>query len=1027
MAPHVPTGGLLIQAQMAAIAESLLRTLQREGDPASQSHMTCDLITLQPMTETRAALLVRCFEQMRSGVPEAVHAADEQLRSALETPGVVGDLMNIALTHADEAVRYYAIVLLEKSIFRPGASYNAEELAQIRAAVVRLLQQETRDQNLCYAFSIAADCAKEYKESGGFGELVQVLGELMKREEKIPLCLAAWDMLVSIDSFTGEMLGSVIGALVEVIVKCLQHEERMFRSRAVALLLSIVMSGHANGVFKAFPALLEAVVRCVQIALEQGDEVEVLKVFEFVSLLMISTEEEIETIYPALYDIVKRVVANSDISPITRQNVLLFCAALSDVNPGVMADDMEGIIDATIQALYVQCKMDPEEFDPTNGDTFLVAIAFVEDWSERLLQKIMEYAKANGSDSVALRIALACLSYICEPCAELFEDHIPEITQFIGASMAVDDVFVYSELCKLLQRLSEFVPACLTDMSALIGSMLDRYKHPDSLPSLDVILTNAVDPIPNEMEVIKRLVSILNSDNAEEVISCITGVLSNSNTVNEELYGAVRAVLSQLLQTDVAHTSVFECFSHCFKIAPQTVRADIPLICNAMLADLSKNPDPSALGMIASAVGSLALVLPITMSEFMPKFFDIFATILEQTAEDGEGVATDERVNDTMKGNLLRCMASIFSSNPQGFQAKFTPIMTIVTDWLSRDDEFFVSMAVKVLENLNRGLRLIQFSMDEIVGRVVGHIEQIDDENLSEDLLVLLGAILEENSGAISDATVQRLGAFFVDCLSLRVVSLCKSNAIDTRFAAPLGYAMTGYILGGSFVRCPDNGKFVQALVNHALGKRKQMQSYALTSLARICFVAPANMNEIAPRVLTGAMQMLNRPRGVTDAVKNSMFAALMYLLSSHRALFTNDQLVLILNGCEQCWAGENASLKDTTILVWLMLVTLCDVPDSGKLANVLRMLPLGVDDEGMPIYTQCLSVIQTRNPELISDRLVELVPVIFATTKTYTQRIPADQYRQWATVVTQFSQEQLLAALKYNESYMLELQRNVQ
>ena len=976
----------------------------------------------------RADAILRCFEGLKSSVPAVINAAHQELCQLLETAGAASDLMAIALSNPNESIRYHAIVLLGRILFKPDASYNASDLAQIREAILRLLQQETSDQNLCYAFSIAADCAKQYKESGGFGELVALLNELVKHEQKVPLCLAAWDMLISTECFTKEMLESVLPPLVDVISASLRSEESRFRSRAMALLQSIVVSGLANGIFAAFGGLLEAFTLSIQLALTQGNETEIMHDFYFVSLLVMGTEEKVELVYPNLYAMSREVLMNAGVSPAIRQYVLLFYAALIEVSPEMLDNDIEQLIDAAMTSLYEQCKIDQDEFEAAAADEFLNKVGTVEDWGEGLFEKIMTFAASNFNDPVALRIALACLSYICEPCTELFEDHVVEIKELLTNAMGVDDVFVYSQLCNLMQGLSEFVPACLTDISNLIAVMLERSGHPDSLPSLSVILMNSVEPIPNEVAVVEKLVSIVNKDNAGEVVSCITSVVANSVSVNEDFYRAIQGVLVKLLQEDVAHENVYECFSNCFKIAPRLVRDDVPMICEAMLRDLPNFQNPSAIGMVATAVGSLTLVLPMTMGPILPKLFDFFAGALENVTSDGDAENGEERVNDVMKGDILRCLGSIFSSDPNAYEAKFAPILTAIEQWLSSDDELFIGMAVKVIEAMNKGFRLINFSVDPLLDTILNNMEKVDDENAIHDMLTCLGGLLEEHGQSISDQSVQKLGAFLVDCLELRITSLCESRSIDTRFTAPLGYVVQSYVLGGAFVRNPEAGKLVNALLSHAFGKKKHMQAYALMSLARICFVVPQSMNEVAPRVLLGAIQTLSRPKGLTDSLKNTMFAALMYLLSSHGQLFNQDQLGAIFNGCEQCLSGQCQMLKETTSLVWLMLVTMFNVPtEPQKLAELVSRPLLCVDDEGMALYAQCLFTVQARSPELVQNHLGELVPIILATSKTYIQKVPAEILQQCVTLVKQSHEDQILISLKYNEAHLLELKRNVQ
>jgi hypothetical protein len=666
-------------------------------------------------------------------------------------------------------------------------------------------------------------------------------------------------------------------------------------------------------------------------------------------------------------------------------------------------------VEAALACLYDECTSDPACFQPTTIDGFFIVIATNPDLASSLFCRVRDYAVA-APDTIAFRVGLTALSFIASSGTDVIEDYRDDLSSLFEAAVSCGDPAIHAELCNLITIFADNAPVCLESYyNTVIALLIERFRHPDSLRALETLLLH-VDQAPDDPRgTFAALAEILNEENADSVVNCIAGAISHLPHADEDLYILVRDLLTNLMSNDIAMPEVFACFGLCGSLAPRLLIENLPDVVSAMVSAL----DANSLGHVAAAFGSLIARFPITLAPFAPQFYNFFSARLSPPQDTDE--PDDDTPSNTATGETMRACTRIVAAYPESLSGRFQSLIEVISDWLNSPLVVCNSFAAESLEDLSPVLYRLGFSPGGVISALLSHIQNSNPP--PAEYLNVLGNILLDNGLHIDPAQVN---AFYIEALRGHIASVADRGQISPEFEPPLYYSIQGFVLGGAF-GLVDGTELVSLLVHQSQNRRNRgVQCLAVMVLARICFIS--QNAEIAQSIIAISLENLSHANRCTQSMTNSYFASFMYLLISHRDLFSMEQLVAIKAGCET--GMGSLCVRETALVLWLVVVAICELPaEIDQIAEVLAGLPPRVEDEGMMHFSMALTLVMEKMPEIVSGRIERMAAAIVAAPVVHTQRIPTEQFAVWCDLLRPLAPETILELLDFNEAHLQAVQ----
>ena len=980
------------------------------------------------MSTQYSNLLVECYHALRGSDGALIEKANAQLLSLYENPSIIEDLFWVALHNEDAVIRLYSIVAIDKIINKNFNEFSEQQFQYIKHNIIQILSAETSDQNKCYICSIGTDILR--KPEIGFPELLTLALNFLNNEDNISVALAAWSMFLGANVIDKDVFVKICDNLISCMVIALnQKEYPVLRMRAIHLIFDIEISGFCENLFQSFPKLGEALANECQFALENGLEEEILRAFEVLSFLFSIEFDDFGKYYDFYYNLSASAFANHNIKPIIREYVLQFFITFAETDPQKLENIYEYLIMEIFELLYVKCKESPETFQPLYEDRFFGILVEDDNFCDNVYGIIYQYIEnqIQQKDLIRFKIGLMCLTFIVDAPNELLESNLDDINNIISVCMNINDEFVYSTFCDFIQNISEYAPMCLNiHLNSLIESFINHVNAnrnvTESLLALDYVLSEAQTKPNNIEQIISSLINLLNMDNSDLVLPCISSAMLSSSTTNESLYEAIRGILFQLLQENISRPKVYQCFGACVSISPRNVMNDIPQFIQIMVSDLTNNLDIESLRVIACSIVMLVRHFPLSIQQYSNDFYSFFWEFITNTKSEPD---EEERYTDNARGEVLKCLSSLFAAYPTQFEERFQELITLVLQTLTEsDDPLYESMASEALGNLSPGLYYLNDSLqfDYLIDILIQTITNSTEGDLVDYLLSSLACILIEIGFRLSLQTVQKLISFYIESLQCKIPAISSnSKNIDSSLQAPLCYSLQSFILGGCFANSQQQNELVNVLLKYSKDKRKKvMQSYSIMALARICYVNPEQTQKIASIIIPIIFDIISRTKNITQRTLNTYYASLMYLLSSHIQSFTQEQVTFLKNAIENTFSSSAIdSLKQTLAVVWLEIVSMFNIqPSNEEFYKILSVMPPEIDDEGIPIFSNCIICLYNSNPQIFGEKLQKYVCTILASPHWCKVRIPQEHLSLLMQIISNLSYEQKLSIMNYNQSH---------
>jgi hypothetical protein len=969
------------------------------------------------MVEGVDEILVRCYSVLRAGHPQFVPEASATLENLYADPSIPPFLASVAEQNPHEILRRYALVGLARVLNSFIPNYSNEQLAWTRTTLAGLLQRETFDDNLNYLLDFSCDLAHNLRKRGGFPELIEFLLEALSSESRLSLAASGWANAIESGAVPGEQLLPSLPLIVQCILSLFLSLNSIDRVRAIELLNALLEAGLP--ILTECPALLDSIQECLSLSVASENELENVRLVALVGSIL---ESDFEAYCECFLPFMREVIVAATVPPNIRDS--WFAGFLEFAkHPEVLEESFDEILLAALACLYAECELEPDVFQPVMIDNFLAVFGGVPDLDRVLLTRLLEYCQ-GAQDATSFRIGLACLGFVASSGTDVIEDYQDELNELFAVAVASTDVFIYGEFCELVKVLAGMAPGALeSSFEAIVALLIERFEHPDSLLALESVLMDVDRALADPAATIERLTGILREDNAEIVIGCIASGISHLTAANEDLYGFVRGVLHHIMPTGIARPQIYRCFGDCVTLAPRLLRGDLAGLMEMMAADLESEVPPGFVSCVAPAFGSLVSRFPLTLEPFAPAFFEFFGSQLGDPEDESFTGDEFEAGPVGTRGEALRCCARIFAAWPEQLVDKLEPLLARLHQWLKSKFNECAGYAADALESISAGFRRIQFHPWAVLEVIIARIRVIE---VTPQYLNVIGLLLTDNGRQLEVEQIAALNGFFVEALKFEIPSiLADERSIGQQFEGPLYFAIQAYVVGGAFQTCEMSNELVAILVSDSQNTRnRRKQSLAVMVLARICFVVPDQSFEIAVSLVAIAFENLSRPKRCTESITNSYYASIMHLLMFHRQAFSGEQLLILKGGCEHGIESQSEAWRDTSLVVWFMLVALCELPaELDQMTQVITALPPPIGDEGMPHFSCALAALLARNPELVRDRLAAMAAAIVASPAVFTDRIPPEEFGAWCEILRQTDADTLLSLVGFDESHLQTIQ----
>lgn len=984
------------------------------------------------MENTEQSLFLHYTELLlHAKTTEEVQEAENHLTLFSNDLNNFNELQNAAITNPNPVLRKSALLFMDKMIFKNIEAFDSDSLNMIKTTMVQILQGEGNDDLRCFASTIGVKLAQLLKEQGGFPELFTCGQQYMESIQTYASGLYLWTNLIEYECVDQEQFNVLLPSLVEAILASLQSQDSLLRIRSISLLSTILVTNWADDLISSNPILLEAIQAEAQISMNSDDVNESLQYFGLIVLITKCFTKSITPILQYLYQFTLECLKNEEMDTLKRNYCLQFFVFLAKVDPDAFEEDCDQIIDIVFSLMYSSMAEDPENYQILFIEQFFLNFAKSEYYTDMVFIRFTELANEmiQQGNTVGFACALSCIAYTADSTQEIIMDHLEDLMQLINTAISTDDSLVYTRFCELIQKLMFYIPQSLDNcLEDLCNYFLLHLSHQETLITLDALIMNCERPINNIVSIIDSLIQYINVSNAESILPCITSSILNIGRIEESLYAAIREHLINYLNNNIARSKVFECFSFCVTLAPQALANDLPDIFEVMYKDLQNLNEPETVKEIAGAVGSITKTLAITVTPYATQFYEYFSTFF---ANEYQNEDNESRAMDIAKGEALKCLSILMSHYPEALQSQYPVLSGWITSWLKNEDNLFVSFGADCVNQLSGCLSMFEGEADSFIQLLTSRLENIDEDEDEDDsinaIFNSLSSIFIDNGETVSNESIEKANAFYTECLNGNITCITNANSVlDPVFYPNVGYSLQSFILGGAFVRCQNGYTTTQALIEQIKNKNKAMKSYAIMALTRICFVT---RNEEIPYTIIPHIFSALQSGKLEYRALNSNYASIMFLLNIYPSLFDGEKLNFIKTRIESeiMDAETHPMIKETISVVWLILFAQFNIqPSDEVLSMILDLMPPGVDDEGIPMFSSALWTLCSTNQEVFGPHIHRFVSVIAASSNWCLKYIPQEQLAHWFQIVKEIPNDTLITLLKQNEVYLLSFNKHI-
>ena len=901
-----------------------------------------------------------------------------------------------------------------------------EILAFVKQAIVQGLQMEIGEESKKW-YCIIAGMIVEVLGASEYPEIVELAFSFLQDEHQIQTGLM---LLIQIcHYFTPAEIEAHIEILLQVIIQTLNGANSNFRLLATQLFKNIVDNASNYQPLISNQELQTAIQNAYTRVFSdpQCPEQERYQIVGTLSQILRTdaTFDIIEPSFRQLYHVTLDALFNEALSPMIRLDSLDFFNGVIETKPTLAENILEQLIETIVPLTVEQCKLERteyEQFEPHYSDRTIEILASHEDLADDLIATILGYAQealeADEVDQPTLQVLIQFFDPLLDGASQLMMPYEPDITPVLQAALSDGDEYLVAATCQTIKNMSnEYPPFFHQNLQSYLEVLIQLCEHQDVLPTFEILLFNGPSPISNATEICGLLLSIpsqVEGVSLNQIIRCISACVSKSkqSLVDPGLYQAIKEfLLAALEEQPETNDTVYECFSNCCQIAPQAILEDMPSIFESM-AQLISLETMQFIPSVCEAIGNFTRFFPSSTAQFIIPCAEAMIPFLvndtKQTTlmSKQEEIESEEEKQVSLQGSIMLCLSTFASSSPEQAGQFIEPLLNLINEWITADkddQENMVCFAADSIVQLAPALHQLEIDPQPLLNHLLSAISSPTDVDVTNNLLVAFANLLIEIPDKLNEESVQHLFTFFTEVLSGANQDFNGiDDQIDIDIQDAFFFALKTFVLSGLITKA-DPAEIIISLASK-IADLTQLNLFGLSILAisRISFILDQQATaEIAQQCVTAIASALAQEEvPLTPDVKNNIYSAIVYLASSHFAVFEQEAIELIVANLTEDLANESSTqtLKANSSLALLEIAANGVALSPEALQAAIALMPPQCDEEDCALYARAAVALSASNAALLPPAAVqvlasqdwvlsmvpqEMIPILCAAVKT--------------------------------------------
>lgn len=522
--------------------------------------------------------LCNLFQELLFPQAESIEDVTNEIVEILKNFSSIFLLVEIARTNQNPSIRNAALIFAYKFFCNNMDESDSitndyvNELEKLKPIFFELLTRETKaniQYSICNLISIYGEFLSNFVE---WKELFEFCIQLLEKNQ-IQIGLYLINLVYS-DLFNDYERKQIFNSYSELCKAALCSDNQDLIMLACDGIETIVFSFEEDDEILQFPNLIES----IQIAMNNcvfktKNETVCSYLFGFISDLFSDRFRILDQYLPKLCEFVISLI-DQDLPIQIRISTIQVLDKAPRFIPDFFAQNFEFILQKIIGFIIESSLYDREQKLYQSSEVFLHSLSSSIDPSIvfSYLYPVSEELMASGKPHKQ-QISLFISTSIYGKCHEYFKDVIPNIIPMICNAIASEDMNIMECGFEFLLKIIKYTPSYINQyLDKITNSLMSKLPLLISINTLDYLFKNSEKETTYLPELLEYFIQLLhqNFDQKDSIISCITSLISHSNT-NEKLYSIlVPNLISSLNEDPNLMKSIFNCFGTLSKISPES-------------------------------------------------------------------------------------------------------------------------------------------------------------------------------------------------------------------------------------------------------------------------------------------------------------------------------------------------------------------------------------------------------------------------------------------------------------------------
>lgn len=962
---------------------------------------------------------------------ETVSSATSEIESLSTNPRIVFDILFLIQNCELETIRHAAILGIPHLIQDHKENFNSEQFGEILTNTIQQIQNEKSIRlrfNLCdVAYKTINTC--EYLN---LEPLVQLASQFLQTNGYLSTGLYIWDLILSSPSFPLE--DGLVFNLIQIAEQSISSSDINDRIQGIKIIKKLwdhFSSDLDQQEIDIVNSLIQAILTELQSLLfdRQPDE-------ELWPLTSLVSEEILSTPPYFLEDQQLLTFLNMGLQAILSQQVDLTirmrCFYILENSVQLIYDhfgnQIEEIINVSALLSLHVCRIQRDEHSYDFAATFFNRISLVFEEGEEEIYEIFIHIVTEFINEGGLperQIALIIIQSIICGLLETISDHVEAVLQLIITAGSVEDEQVFEAACAAINEMIEYVAPSLSFYIDEVSNYLFEFiTSPLAISTLDSLFFHCDRPPQSNMfdDIVNRLFILLsNSDQTEAILSCISSVFSKLTTTTENYVQNMIPLLSEILQNRVElRGAVVEFIGMMVKVAPMTIRSELPIIIDYAIGLFTGDTESTANYSAATFFGNAALVLPLSLSSYLPRVVPTLIDLLTLKPVTGNEIETDQLRKTHNSAAFALCALVGKSSHLMTDYIQF-PILNYLTN-IQSPIEINTIAACRCISYAAEGLLSLGIDISEIIKLYINPFLSSDNKPMISDIMMMFGKVLAVYGTQTPLELIKVLYKHIPSAISGQLIHLYRSeclNCIDLQLQQPLFYFIDQFIDAcGTRILELYEGLFIALQLNFK-SHSPMLRGYSLRSAAKLCYACSIT-TEPFHVTLENAINNIGKNRNLF--MRRSISQSLQYLL------FTSAQEMqrhfTTINQFAEELLQENES-----VMLWCALFSNTSevVNIDQYLSHVVSHFPTSYETEEISFAAMFACSLLVSYQSYIDPLLPKIASELLASNDQQIQKVQSDVLRVSAQTLSRLNENDLLNLVNSNESKLAKISSHLQ